>query len=194
MKFLGNLIEIKSTKIDQYPGDTQGDSIIATLKGSAEKGETAQVHGQTGIIGNPPKGAKGLRIRIGSLDIVISSLNYGVSLPENPGETKVFSTDEDGNEVAGTNFKDDGTQEINGKEDFAVRFLELETAYNQLKSDHDDLVDLYNAHIHITTATVLIGAVGVISPTTSTGSPSTGDISDAKIKTIKVPELGEAYP
>lgn len=188
MKFLGNLIEISSTKIGQYPGDTSGDSIIATLKGSAEKGETAQVHGQTGIIGNPPKGAKGLRIRIGSLDIVISSLNYQVALPTNPGETKVYSTDEDGVEVAGTNFKDDGTQEINGKEDFAVRFSELKATVDEMVSDHNDLVTAHNTHMHPT------AAAGPPSLPTVTETPSTADISDAKVDTVKLPELGEVYP
>lgn len=188
MKLFGNYIEISSTKIGQYPGDTAGDSIIATLKGSAEKGETAQVQGQTGIIGNPPKGAKGLRIRIGSLDIIISSLNYQVALPQNPGETKVYSTDADGVEKSGTIYRNDGNQEINGNQDFAVRFLELKATVDEIVSDHNDLVTAHNTHMHPTAAT------GPPSLPTVTESPSTADISDAKVDTVKLPELGEVYP
>jgi len=88
----------------------------------------------------------------------------------------------------GNTFKNNDTVwEINGNADFAVRFGALETAYNQLKSDFDTFVTTYNSHIHITTATVGPTAVpGVISPTVSTGSPSTGDISGAKVDNIKV--------
>jgi hypothetical protein len=187
MKLLGNLVEISSTKIGQYPGDTSGDSIIATLKGSAEKGETAQVQGQTGIIGNPPKGAKGLRIRIGSLDIIISSLNYKVALPANPGETKVYSTDPDGVEKAGTIYRNDGSQEINGENDFAIRFSEMKAAFNELKQDLNDAISTYNSHTHPTPS-------GPSSPPAQLQISSTADMSDAKVDTVKLPGLGEVYP
>ena len=76
--------------------------------------------------------------------------------------------------------------EIGGDTDFMVRFSELETAYNQLKDDHDALVSTFNAHIHITTATVGATPIpGVIAPTTTMEVPSTGDISGAKIDEIK---------
>ena len=173
MKLLGNLIEISSTKIGQYPGDTAGDSIIATLKGSAEKGETAQVQGQTGIIGNPPKGAKGLRIRIGSLDIIISSLNYQVALPENPGETKVYSTDADGVEKGTAIFKDDGTIEINGDADNAVAFADLKSGFDTLKSDFNAFL----THVH--------GASGT--PPVPPAIPSTASIDASKVDEVKLP-------
>jgi len=73
--------------------------------------------------------------------------------------------------------------EIGGDTDFMVRFSELETAYNQLKSDHDDLVNAFNAHMHATAAP---GAPSI--PTPGAGIPavaSTGDISGAKIDEIK---------
>lgn len=188
MKLFGNLIEISSTKKEAYPGDDSGDSIVATLKGSAEKGETAQVHGGPGIFSNPAKSVKGVRLRIGSIDVVISAINYKVAFPETPGETKVFSTDADGEEKAGTIYRADGTQEINGKNDFAVRYSELEAAFNELKHDLNDFVTAYNSHQHPTAAT------GPPSPPTVTGSSSTADITDAKVDTVKLPELGEAYP
>lgn len=70
----------------------------------------------------------------------------------------------------------DGVLELNGNEDFAVRFNELKTAFDQLKSDFDD-------HTHVTTATISTGPAGAISPP----SPSTADIDPAKIEEIKVP-------
>ncbi len=75
MKLFANLLKITLTKQAAYPGDTEGDSIIATGEGSASKGETAQVYGMPGFIGNPPAGIRGVRLRIGSWDVIIGALN-----------------------------------------------------------------------------------------------------------------------
>ncbi len=114
MKLIANLLKITSTKIGKYPGDNSGDSIIATGEGSASKGETAQVYGHHGFIGRPPAGIQGIRIRIGSLDIIIGALSYKVPLPVNPGETKVYSTDADGTEKAIHYLDKDGIHIFNG--------------------------------------------------------------------------------
>lgn len=188
MKLLGGLIEIATISETAYPGDTAGDSMVATLSGSADKSETAQIYSQPGFIGKPFKGNKGLRFRIGSVDIVIATINYSVSIPTNYGETKLYSTDEDGEQQASLYLDNEGNLTVNDGEDYAVRYSALETAFNQLKDDFDSLVSLYNAHIHITTATVgSTAVVGTLSATTSQGSSSTADISDAKIEEILVP-------
>jgi len=108
MKLLANLFKITSTKKDTYPGDIEGESIIATGEASASKGETAQVYGMPGLIANPPAGIRGIRFRIGSLDIIIGALNYKVPLPADPGETKVYSTDADGSETGSMLLKPNG--------------------------------------------------------------------------------------
>lgn len=107
MKLKANIFDISTTKKGQYPGDTEGDSLIVTGGGSAQKGETAQQYGQAGFISNPPK-SKGIRLRIGSIDIIIAAYNYKVALPEHQGETKVYSTDADGNETGNLSLKQNG--------------------------------------------------------------------------------------
>lgn len=184
MKLLGNLIEISSTKLDSYPGDDSGDSIIATLKGSAENGETAQVHGGPGIFSNPAKSVKGVRLRIGSIDVVISAINYKVPFPETPGETKVFSTDGEGEEKAAAIFRTDGTIELNGSDDNAVSYADLKTALDNFKASIDSAISgAITGHTH----------PGVTSGPSSTG-PGAGaapavtvDISAAKVEEVKLP-------
>lgn len=103
-----------------------------------------------------------------------------------PGEHRIFSTDDDGVEQIALHLKNNGTAEFGGDSDFMVRFSEMESAFNELKADFNSLVVSYNSHIHITTATVGPTAVpGVIAPTPSSGSQSTADISGAKIEEIK---------
>ena len=130
MKLIANIFKITSTKQDAYPGDIEGDSIIATGEASASKGETAQVYGMPGFIANPPAGIKGVRFRIGSLDIIIGALNYQVSLPADPGETKVYSTDGDGAETGSMSLKTNGKlgyKNINLSEDLKTLLSDLIT-------------------------------------------------------------------
>ena len=124
-----------------------------------------------GIIANPAKTTKQIRIRIGSLDILISSLNYKVPLPTNPGDSKTYSTDSDGNEAATIKHLADGTIEINGNSDFAV-------AFNDLKAGFDAFVSTHNTHTHPTAAT---------GPPSVPTVPSTDSIDASKITTVKVP-------
>ncbi len=81
------------------------------------------------------------------------------------GETRLFSTNDDGELQIALHLKKDGTMEIGGNSDFMVRFNALEAGFNQLRSDH-------NTHTHV-----------------SNGTPpaiqSTASISAAKINEIK---------
>lgn len=101
------------------------------------------------------------------------------------GETRLYSLDPSGDLSRQMILKGDGTIEIGGDSDFAVKYNELETAFNQLKADFDSLVNAYNAHVHTTTATIGTGPVGVIAPTTSTGAASSADITPSKNELIK---------
>ena len=68
--------------------------------------------------------------------------------------------------------KADGTLELNGSADNAVRFSDLKTAFDQLKSDFD-------LHNHPT------APVGPVS--TPSTAPSTADIDPAKVDEVKLP-------
>lgn len=100
------------------------------------------------------------------------------------GEKRIFSTDEDGNLSTYAWLKNDGTMEIGGNSDFMVRFSELQSAFNELRSDLNSLVTQYNAHIHVAVDSVTSAPI-TVSPTVAQGTPSTADISGAKINEIK---------
>lgn len=121
MKLLGGIIEISSIKDTSYPGDTAGSSMVATLKGISDKGETAQVQNSPGIIGKPSTGSKGVRLRVGSIDIIISHINYKIAIPTNPGETKVYSTDSTGEEAGAHYIDNSGVHSFNSGSNSAAR-------------------------------------------------------------------------
>lgn len=77
----------------------------------------------------------------------------------------------------------DGDIIFNSGSDNAVRFSELKTGFDQLKQDFNNLVTVFNTHLH---SGVTPGG-GVSAITTITGSSSSASINDAKIDNIKVP-------
>lgn len=121
LRLSAKIINITDTSIEAYPGDDQGNSIVVTSEGMAGKGETAQNYGLSGIISNPPNDDKGLVITIGNLDVLLGALNYQVDPPANRGETKVYSTDENGAEKAVQYLDDQGVHTFNGGNKEAAR-------------------------------------------------------------------------
>lgn len=63
------------------------------------------------------------------------------------GEHRIYSMDSGGLVATYLWLKADGTIEIGGNADTAVKFSELKTAFDQLKADHDALVAAHNANM-----------------------------------------------
>lgn len=125
------------------------------------------IHAQTGVSGE---------------SVVIGFINKNCIAAI--GENRIFSTDSDGVLSTYIHLKNDQTMEIGGNTDFMVRYSELESAFNELKSDHNDLVTAFNSHMHATAAT---GPPSIPTPipTSIPATPSTADITGAKIEEIK---------
>ena len=101
--------------------------------------------------GNPPDGIKAIHTETNRKGkaTVIGYVNVNQLAAVAKGEKRIYSTDESGeSSVAFIHLKNDGTIQVLGTGDFFVRYNALETAFNQLQSDHDALVNLFNAHIH----------------------------------------------
>lgn len=138
-----------------------------------------------GFESNPVKGVVGIQVKT-SVDGENFVVGYiGKANKTESGEVCVYSTDDDGNYKIGIIIRKNGTIEFGGDDGNLTRYQELESAFNELKGDFNDLVSKYNTHIHVTTATIGTGGPGVISPTTSTETQSTADISGAKIDRLK---------
>lgn len=94
-----------------------------------------------------------------------------------PGELRLYSTDDDGKETTYQYFKKDKTIEIFGNDDNMVRYSKLEIAFNELKGQHNKTDANLVAHA---AAVALILGTPTVSPSTSTA-----DITGAKIVDIK---------
>jgi hypothetical protein len=97
------------------------------------------------------------------------------------GENRIFSTDSEGNVVMFLHLKNDGTAEFGGDDDFMVRFNELQTGFDELVNDHNDLVQAFNTHVHPGVTSGGASTLITIEPEV----PSSADITPAKIEEIK---------
>lgn len=91
------------------------------------------------------------------------------------GETRLFSLDSTGALKAYLWIKANGTIEIGGSTKNMVRFQELESGFNALKTSLNNFITVFNAHVHSAHGT----------PTATPGTSSTASIEDAKIDEIK---------
>jgi hypothetical protein len=110
--------------------------------------------------------------------VLIGYLNLNVLAAV--GETRLYSTDANGELKTFIWLKADGTMELGGNAKHLARFEELKTGFDQLKQDFNNFVSTtFNAHMHPTAGT------GAPSPPTLTGTASTASIDSSKINEIK---------
>lgn len=120
-----------------------------------------------------PTGIKGKTVLVGYIN---KNQLAGV------GELRHYSTGEDGAVKFYTWLKNDGTYEVGGDADNMVRYSELESAFNDVKGKVNDLVTAFNSHTHVLT---LSAGTGSAAPPANQQTPTTADISGAKIDEIK---------
>lgn len=166
------IVSVSSSRVEKVGRDS-GNSVITTSQGDDGRSYDSRSWGVHGIVSRPAKSTRELRFNLGALSIVIAAYTYGVEPPANPGACKLYSTDADGEEQGSHLIDDDGTHTFNEGTDWAVRYSALETAFNELKSK-------FNGHTHTGVSTG-----GGVSGTTAT--PSTADITGAKVEEILIP-------
>lgn len=171
-----NLVRIISSELNTF-----GQRIIKVLRYGRNDVQTPLQASSFGVDSNPikdmvavyaPTEEKGKTVIIGYLN---------QNQIANVGENRIFSTDSDGNVVMFLHLKNDGIAEFGGADDFMVRFNELQTGFDELVNDHNDLVQAFNAHVH---PGVTAGAASTLI-TIAPEVPSAADITSAKIEEIK---------
>lgn len=77
--------------------------------------------------------------------------------------------------------------EINSGTGTAVEYGRLKTAFDQLKSDFNALVVLFNAHIHTAVTPAPVLPSNVSGPTATPGTPSVANMAPSESDTVKIP-------
>lgn len=163
-----------------------GDTDVRTLTVELADGDdiqTVEYYDCGGRDYLPPDGAEVVIVDISPSYRVAVAVDDRQDSTVAKGEQELYSLDVAGTAKAATiKLTNDAIIEMNGDTDFAVRYSELESAFNQLKQDLNAFILVYNTHTHV--APVGGGATGVPS---ATGTDSAADITGAKVEEIKVP-------
>lgn len=173
---------MKLSKVISAAKDTFGNLIVKVLRMGRSDVQTAMNAGPYGVDSHPVKDAIAIFAQTGvdGEKVILGYINKNQLAQV--GEYRTFSTDADGVEVFYTYMKNDGTMEVGGNSDFMVRFNELKTGFDQLKSDFNNHVtNVYGTHVH---GGVTAGG-GTSGTTTTPGTTSSASIDSAKIDEIK---------
>lgn len=183
---MGKAIKVISSIFKKLYG-SPGNSVIVTGTGEGGKPDEVELYQHPGILSRPDGNEICAIIEIGDQRVIVGTQNYSVEKSIDKGELFIYSV-VDGVVKSSILLNRDGELIVNEGTDFAVRFSELKAGYDELKTDFNNLVTKYNAHIHVTTATIGASATpGTIAPTTSSGTSSTASIDDSKVDKVKLP-------
>ena len=161
-----------------------GKSLVAIAEGIGGKSMEGEIYSVPGVFGIPADGTIGLEVVINGIRLFIGTHNYKLDKALNKGETVIYSINNAGVIQAQAHFDSTGQIILNAGTDFAVKFNALQTAFNQLKTDHDNFLTEYKTHVH-SGVTVGTGATGAKTPA-STLLASTADIAPAKVAKVRL--------
>lgn len=155
--------------------DAEDKSLMLQVEISSEDDpQTVEYMQASGVDHNPPIGSAVVVNDLGQAWKIAMGADDFVEPESDSGEYEIYAS----NGIAKKSrvkCKVDGTVELNGTADFAVRYSKLEAAFNDLQSKWNTFATLYAPG----------GPAGIGTPPSA--STSSGDITQAKVTEIKVP-------
>ena len=168
-------------------GTEKGFSVFKSGIGVSQLAKSA-VLSTFGFIGIPYVGMNAVRDRTGSESVITGIIQKAMDgLKE--GESVMFSKTSEG--VKATIYaRVDGSLEINGDDDYAVRYSVLKAQFDELNNKFNTFVEVYNIHVHPVPLSQAIfpASTPSSSPTPMSGTASTADMSEAKVDSVKLPK------
>ena len=156
---------------DKFRG---GEKVVSISKVKALNNDSQVLHCfAPGIEVNPADGSNLVLAQIGGFTVAVGGVNQEIEPDVERGEIRFYSTDDAGKIIkAIIKFKADGTLELNGATDSAVKFAELKSGFDSLKSDFNSFL----THVH-----GLSGTPPVPPALPSTASVDSSESADVKI-------------
>jgi len=116
--------------------------------------------------------------------VVVGYLDPKNSQKAEKGEKRLYSRDENGDEKAEVWLKKNGEVVLNGGTDYAVKYEELKTAYDELKDDLNSHIANWNtfAAAYVPGGPTVVG----LPPTADISNESTADMSGSKVELVRV--------
>jgi phage gp45-like len=172
---------IKKTTIEENQDSSKKFIMLEVEESEGDDLQDVQLVSLSGIKSRPEPGERVYILDFGGGLKIGICVEDNIEMDKEEGERDLYATDGGSRKAALTLLKN-GNAVINDGDDYAVRFSELESKFNELRDFVNDFITTtYNLHNHPTAPT------GPVSVPSSLGSASTVDITPAKIDTVRVP-------
>lgn len=182
---MGFLAKATDYRIGKYRG---GKKDIAVSTATAAGNNYTAMHSfAPGLEINPAEGENLVIQRMrgsSSFMVTVGGTNQNIAPSTAKGERRLYSVSEDGSEIkAIAKFKNDGTLELNGATDSAVKYAALETAYNELQTQYNKLIGVLNTWVPVPGdgGTALKTAITGAAPLNSSGDITASESADVKL-------------
>ena len=163
---------------------SSGKRLIKSLGfGSADVQESTEI-APWGVDSVPVKDTPAARSNTGTMGVTIVLGYVQGNRKAKEGETRFYSTDSSGNEVAYMYMTDAGDLELNGNADNAVRFSELKKVVDEIQGDIGTLKQVFTTWVPVVSdgGAALKAAAG-----TWFGTPLVENIDSSKVDSVKLP-------
>lgn len=163
--------------------EKEDDGEIRVLKSGVDPRSAQNV---IGLDYHPEEEATGFIIPVGEdpNDFLLIAVDDGVEKITGPGEFRIYSV-QSGEVKSSVYCKSDGNLMLNGGEDFAVQFTALKTAFDDLQSKYNSIVNVLKNWVVVANdgGAALKTAVNAIIP-----SPESNESIDAaKVESVRLP-------
>ena len=137
MGMMAELFRITDSVLKRWHS-APGDAVVVVGEGLGKQTIEAELYQPSGIMGQPPKGARGVFLPIGKgrrYGVLIATQNYQITIDIAQGETLVYSTTSDGKTIkAQVKLDGFGNIDFNGSSKRLVTYGELNTALQGFKT------------------------------------------------------------
>lgn len=181
--------QVTGSEVTKFLDGEENARVVNAELSEPDDQETVELVSPSGDDSPPREGTTVYVINISDTWRVAIAVDDGVEPSVEPGEKKLYSYDDAGAVNAYIHLKNDGSVEVNGNGDFAVRFNQLQIAFDQLKADFDQAMTYLNTHAHDETGVQTSFPMYPSPPFPAPGiQPSTADITPAKVDEVELSE------
>ena len=156
--------------------DVEGKSINIDLESIGGNTDDSEYYQHAGFHSLPHDDIMAIVLDVNGMNIAVATHDYKLNKTLEKGETLIYSYDADGVVLSSVKLNKDGEFIVNDGVDYAVKYSELKTGFDQLVSDFNAFL----THMHPTAAT---GPPSVPSPP---ATPSTASIDSSKAEKVRI--------
>lgn len=176
------LVKIKNPQYKNSQG-VEGKSLNVDLETKGQNADDGELYHLPGVYSKPHEDESGVVAQVGNDNIVIATHNYKLDKDVDKGNILLYSIDNTGTVKGSCLLNQNGEFIVNDGSRSAVAFAELKAGFDQLKTDLNNLITAYNAHVHSGVTT----GPGSSGPTPSQGVSSTADIDSSEVDEVLLP-------